>query len=118
MPYGLIDLVLRDARLRSLLSMRSIFYLVLRRAKPVSKEGRRARGFLQAPCQPPPLRISLTMLPYLSPYGSSEERQWRSLAPWPVTAISLRRIAPKAVRMAVHAWLRCSRSPRTAEGAV
>src|SRR3546814_3215026 len=63
MPYGLIDLVLRDARLRSLLSMRSIFYLVLRRAKPVSKEGRRARGFLQAPCQPPPLRISLTMLP-------------------------------------------------------
>src|SRR3546814_20432224 len=48
-PYGPIDLVLRDARLRSLLSMRSIFSLILRRAKPVSKDGRRTRAFFSTP---------------------------------------------------------------------
>src|SRR3546814_2796122 len=50
-PYGPLDLVLRDARLRSLLSMRSIFYLILRRAKPVSKDGRSTRAFFSTPLE-------------------------------------------------------------------
>src|SRR3546814_9090036 len=42
MPYGPIDLVLRDARSRSLLSMRSIFFcsdLILRRPRSIQPLG-------------------------------------------------------------------------------